>query len=469
VGSTPPSPPPAAPALTHRQLLDGDFWRQLPGYRAVTRSEFLDHRFQMKNAITRPEQLVEVVGDRVAASFHADVAAGLARAPMSIRVSPYVLALIDWSDPYGDPLRRQFVPLGSQLRPDHPMLGLDSLSEQKDSPVHGLVHRYRDRALLLALDTCPVYCRFCTRSYAVGTDTELVDKLSLKAREDRWESAVHYLRSRPEVEDVVVSGGDCYNLRPSQIEQIGRALLDLPNILRIRFATKGPAVMPQKITSDGEWMRALTRVVEHGKAARKEVALHVHFNHPAEITQMTKDAMDALFDRGVVVRNQAVLQRGVNDSVATMRELTRRLAYCNVHPYYVYAHDLVSGVEDLRTTLQTALDLERWVRGDSAGFNTPVFVCDAPQGGGKRSIHSFEHYDRETGVAVYTSPAVKPGYFLYFDPLHLLSPAARARWSEPEGRRAMIDAAVQAARANQASHRTASALATPSLEAPVYA
>jgi lysine 2,3-aminomutase len=158
----------------------------------------------------------------------------------------------------------------------------------------------------------------------------------------------------------------------------------------------------------------------------------------------------------------------VNDSVATMRELTRRLSYCNVHPYYVYAHDLVSGVEDLRTTLQTALDLERWVRGDTAGFNTPTFVCDAPHGGGKRSIHSFEHYDRATGVAVYSSPAVKPGYFLYFDPLHLLPPRARERWGVPAEARSMIDAAVAAARAGQDRHRSASGLATSFADGPVH-
>ena len=462
------SEPNASTALSHRQLLGGDFWREIPAYRAVSRAEFLDHRFQMKHTVTRPEQLVEVLGDRVSRSFHADVADGLARAPMSVRVSPYILSLIDWDDPHADPLRRQFIPLGSQLLPDHPMLGLDSLSEQADSPVHGLVHRYRDRALLLALDTCPVYCRFCTRSYAVGTDTDVVDKLSLKAREERWKAAFEYLAGRPEVEDVVVSGGDCYNLRPSQIEHIGRSLLELPNILRIRFATKGPAVMPQKVTSDAEWLRALTAVVELGRKLRKEVAVHVHFNHPNEITEQTKDAMDALFERGITVRNQAVLQRGVNDSVRTMRELTRRLSYCNVHPYYVYAHDLVSGVEDLRTTLQTALDLERHVRGDTAGFNAPTFVCDAPHGGGKRSVHSFEHYDRETGVAVYTSPAVKAGYFLYFDPLHLLPTATQRRWQDRRERRAMVDAAVEAARAEQTAHQRASSVPLPPGPAPIH-
>jgi lysine 2,3-aminomutase len=455
-------------AITHRQLLGGDFWRRIPAYRDVTSAEFLDHRFQMKRSITRPEQLLEVVRDLTSHAFHADVADGLSRAPMSVRLSPYVLSLIDWENPYDDPLRRQFIPLGSRFLPDHPMLRFDSLSEQEDSPVRGLVHRYRDRALLVALDTCPVYCRFCTRSYAVGASTDLVSKISLKARDDRWNDAFDYLRSRPEVEDVVVSGGDCYNLRPDQIEYIGDQLLAIPNVLRIRFATKGPAVMPQKLLSDSPWVDALGSVVDRGRKMHKEVALHVHFNHPSEITQITKDAMDSLFVRGIVVRNQAVLQRGVNDSVAVMRELTRRLSYCNVHPYYVYIHDLVRGVEDLRTTVQTAVELEKRVRGDSAGFNSPVFVCDAPGGGGKRTIHSFEHYDRKSGVAVYTSPAVRSGYFLYFDPLHLLPEESRQRWRDPNEQRRMIDAALETARSNMEEHGRASGIDTSDADGPVH-
>ena len=469
VRSAPPSAPFTQEGIpSHRQLLDGDFWRAIPAYRDVGRDEFGDHRFQMKHTVTRPEQLLHVLRDVAPRSFCEDVADGLARAPMSVRVTPYVLCLIDWRDPYADAIRRQFIPVGSGLVADHPMLRLDSLSEQDDSPVEGLVHRYRDRALLVALDTCPVYCRFCTRSYAVGTDTESVGKISLKAKEGRWDEAFAYLRSRQDVEDVVVSGGDCYNLRPAQIAHIGDALLSLPNILRIRFATKGPAVMPQKILHDEEWVAALTGVVERGRRMHKEVALHVHFNHPREITRATKEAMDALFARGITVRNQAVLQRGVNDTVAVMRELTRRLAYCNVHPYYVYVHDLVRGVEDLRTSLQTALDLEKRVRGDTAGFNTPLFVCDAPSGGGKRVVHSFEHYDRETGISVYTSPAVKSGYFLYFDPLDALGDDARARWDVAGERREMIETALAQARASARANRSAGSIDTADAEGPLH-
>jgi lysine 2,3-aminomutase len=444
--------------LYHRQLLDGPFWQKIPAYRNVDEATFLDHTWQAKSSITNPQKLLAAVQDLVPQAFYDDVVEGFHRAPMSIRVSPYLLSLIDWSDPYNDPLRRQFVPVASRLLPDHPKLTLDSLHEQADAPVPGLTHRYPDKALFLTLDTCPVYCRFCTRSYAVGVDTDFVDKVSLKATEDRWDRAFRYISERPELEDIVISGGDSYQLKARQITLIGNRLLEMPNIRRIRFATKGPAVMPMKLITDTEWVDALTAVVERGRKVHKEVVLHTHFNHPNEITAITKRALDGVFERGIIVRNQSVLQRRVNDSVATMQLLVKRLGHCQVHPYYVYVHDLVKGVEDLRTTLQTALDLEKSVRGVTAGFHTPTFVVDAPGGGGKRVAHSFEHYDRDTGISVFSAPSVKPGFFLYFDPIDTLDPAIQQRWHNRAEQDKMTDAAIEQARANMAASARASSI-----------
>jgi len=442
--------------LFHRQLLDGTFWQRIPAYRHVDEATFLDHSWQARNSITNPQKLLQAVQHLVPQSFYEDVAEGFKRAPMSLRVSPYLLSLIDWSDAYNDPLRRQFVPVASRLLPDHPKLTLDSLHEQADAPVPGLTHRYPDKALFLVLDTCPVYCRFCTRSYAVGIDTENVEKVSLKATEERWERAFKYISERPELEDIVVSGGDSYQLKARQISLIGNRLLELPNIRRIRFATKGPAVMPMKLITDHEWIDALTAVVERGRKLHKEVVLHTHFNHPNEITAITKRALDSVFERGIITRNQSVLQRGVNDGIATMQLLIKRLGHCQVQPYYVYVHDLVKGVEDLRTTLQTACDIEKAVRGVTAGFHTPTFVVDAPGGGGKRVAHSFEHYDRRTGISVYTAPSVKPGYFLYYDPVDTLAPDIQERWRHPIEQNRMVEDAIAQARANQAASAPAS-------------
>ncbi len=440
-------PPSRSSIDDHRTLRRDEFWRGIPGYSAVDANEFQTHTFQQKHSVTNVRQLRDTVGSLAPDSFYADLEAGLTHAPMALRISPYLISLINWSDPLGDPIRTQFLPLRSQQRADHPMAQLDSLHEQLDSPVPGLTHRYRDKALFLPLKSCPVYCRFCTRSYAIGADTALVsDKLDLHASVERWNQAFAYIEQTPQLEDIVISGGDTYNLKPDHISLIGERLLKIPHIRRIRFATKGLCVMPQKILSDHAWTDALTRVVELGRSLHKDVVLHTHFNHPNEITGITHDAMNRLTERGIFVRCQTVLQRTVNDSARSMQSLVRRLSHINIHPYYVYFHDMVPGVEDLRTTLQAGLDLEKLVRGDTAGFNTPSFVVDTPGGGGKRDAHSYEHYNRRTGIAVFSSPSVKPGRkFLYFDPVNLLDEEHQWKWTQPLERKAMIREAEEAA------------------------
>jgi lysine 2,3-aminomutase len=423
-------PPTPASHFEYKNLKQGEFWRHIPAYRDIDEAMFLDHLWQQKNAVKTAEELLATIKDVCSPDFYRDAESGFAKAPMAVRVSPYALALIDWNNPIDDPIRRQFVPMASTLLPDHPRLTLDSLHEQDDSPVPGLVHRYVDKALFLPLNTCPVYCRFCTRSYAIGPDTENVDKVSLAKTPKEWEAAFAYIAERPELEDIVISGGDTYQLPAKNILLIGNALLDIPHVRRMRFATKGPAIMPMKIITDTAWLDALTAIVDRGRKMGKDVVLHTHFNAPEEITWITEKAMAMLFERGIFVRNQSVLIRGVNDTPERMALLVKRLEHVNVHPYYVYMHDMVKGVEELRTTIQTSIEIEKFVRGSTAGFNTPLFICDAPGGGGKRDIHSFDYYDRENGICVYTAPAVKRGKaFVYFDPIDKLSPAAQARWA----------------------------------------
>lgn len=434
-------------SLEHRQLLTGPFWQKIPAYAHVSESEFLDYKWQLKNSITSVKKLLDTLKDLVDKEFYKDVEEGFRKAPMAVRVSPYLMSLIDWQNPYEDPLRRQFVPLQSSLLADHPELHLDTLHEQEDSPIPGFTHRYKDKALFLALDICPVYCRYCTRSYAVGFDTDEVEKAKFSQDKERYQRIFQYIQSHPQLEDIVLSGGDAYMLRPERLRYICENLLKIDNIRRIRIATKGPAVMPMKILTDHDWYGTLTDMVQMGKMLHKEVCLHTHFSHPREITEISQRAMNQLMEDGVTVRNQAVLQRGVNDDKDLLVLLGRRLGFINVQSYYIYMHDLVRGVEDLRTTLQTGLDIEKYVRGSTAGFNTPTFVVDAPGGGGKRSIHSYEYYDKETGISVYTAPSVKEGqFFFYFDPIDTLNPQIQLAWHNPKQREEMKKAALTAAK-----------------------
>ena len=420
-----------------------EFWRTIPLWSEIDYETFIDHKWQEKNAVSNFKKLIKIIADVAEPSFLEDAQKGFDQAPMAVRISPYLLSLMDWNDPVNCPIRRQFLPLASQLLPDHPMLQFDSLGEQADAPVTGLTHRYPDKVLFLALDTCPVYCRFCTRSYAVGTNTLTAEKVSIKASRARWKEAFDYIRSNKLIEDVVISGGDSYRLKPEQIYEIGEALLSINHIRRFRFATKGLSVIPMKLLTDEAWTDAVSRIVANGRREGKEVTIHTHFNHANEITHITKKGLDLLFQRGIKVRNQTVLQHNVNDKSEDMITLVKKMSYLHVQPYYVYVHDLVKGTEDMRTSVKRAMDVESHVRGITAGFNTPLFVVDAPGGGGKRDVHSMEWYDVLTGISVWTAPSVKPGQkFLYFDPLHSLQEKYQALWQDPQAQKAMIKCAL---------------------------
>ena len=164
-----PSKDPVDPEeLVHRDFEDSEFWRSIPVFAQVDRETFLSTRFQMRHSVRSAMDLRELLTGHVSEDFLNDVEKGLTEAPMNLQITPYLLSLIDWREPYTDPIRIQFIPVASTRLPDHPRLSLDSLHEQEDSPTPGLVHRYPDKALFLPLDVCPVYCRFCTRSYAVA-------------------------------------------------------------------------------------------------------------------------------------------------------------------------------------------------------------------------------------------------------------------------------------------------------------
>ncbi|KAI8299811.1 hypothetical protein K4K61_010346 [Colletotrichum sp. SAR11_59] len=320
---------------------------------------------------------------------------------MSVRVMPYTLSRIDWSNPRNDPIFRQFIPTKSIMQPDHPKLTLDSLEEEADSPVNGLVHRYPDKALFLP---------------------------SLKPGRARWEAVFQHLERTPEIQDIVVSGGDSYQLMPEHIEMIGNRLISIDHVRRFRFASKGLAVCPTRILDRNDpWTDAVISISDKARRVGKAVALHTHINHPSEISWITERASQRLFEAGVMVRNQSVLLRGINDDVATMSSLIRRLADNNIFPYYVYQHDMVRKSEHLRTPLQTILDLEASIRGSIAGFMMPQFVVDLPGGGGKRLASTFKSYDRRTGVSTYVAPAVtgrdkQNKVYEYHDPVDSVQP-----------------------------------------------
>ncbi|KAL6710701.1 hypothetical protein ACN47E_007758 [Coniothyrium glycines] len=414
------------------------YWNRVAPWKDVSTEEFMTYQWQVRNTVSTKQSLYKFLLEalpqelgqsknpqlwklRTKANFIDDAIAALSLAPMNIRLTPHMLSRIDWKQPLDDPIRKQFIPLRSGIVPDHEHLKFDSLHEEDDSPTPGLVHRYPGRALFLATSICPVYCRYCTRSYAVGGDTEALSKKPQKPSKRRWDVVFDHIAKDTTLEDIVVSGGDTYYLQPDQLWTIGKRLLDIPHIRRIRIATKGLAVAPCRILDENDsWTDNLIKLSNLGRKLGKQVCLHTHINHANEITWITKLAAQKLFENGVIVRNQAVLLKGVNNNEEALMELITTLANNNIQPYYVYQCDMVKGIEDLRTPLHEIIELDKKLRGKLSGFMMPAFVIDLPGGGGKRLVSTHESYDKDTGIARYRAPGLegKKGeqIYTYHDP-----------------------------------------------------
>jgi lysine 2,3-aminomutase len=408
-------------------------------YASTPREDFLNHTWQDKNSNIRIEQLEALVRDKVSAGVLDEIRDGLKKVGMSIRLNPYIMDLIDWRNAETDPIRRQFLPMLSELEADHPCMSVDSLEERNTSPAPNLVHRYPDKVLFLVTSVCPVYCQYCTRSYAVGQDTPSLQKDNVTSA-NGWTAALDYIRANPAIEDVVVSGGDIARLKPANIKVLGNALLDIPHVRRIRFATKSVSVQPMKFLTDEAWFSSIVEVARRGREMFKSVFVHTHFNHPREVTPLVEKAMRRLFAESIHVRNQAVLLRGVNDDAKTLTDLTKKLGRVNIQPYYVYSCDMVMSTEHFRVSIEEMQHLEREVRGATAGFNTPLFIVDAPGGGGKRDVHSYEYRNDKYGITGYRSPSVdRNRMYFHFDPLRTLDAEARAEWRAPGGRETILE------------------------------
>jgi lysine 2,3-aminomutase len=295
-----------------------------------------------------------------------DVSAGLVEAARKfpLAITPYYASLIRRGD-LSDPIFRMAVPDARELV-DSPLLCDDPLEEDEDMPVPGLVHRYPDRALLLVTTTCSMYCRHCTRKRVAAMQESTITP-------GRLAQAVAYLKSHPEIRDVILSGGDPLTMATETLERILAAVRGAASVEVIRIGTRTPVVLPQRITDE---LVAMLRKYH-------PVWINTHFNHPNELTPQSAEACARLVDAGIPLGNQSVLLRGVNDRPQVMEELVRGLVRMRVRPYYLFQCDLVRGVEHFRTPLARGIEIMEYLRGRVSGLAIPLFVVDAPHGGGK--------------------------------------------------------------------------------------
>ena len=247
----------------------------------------------------------------------------------------------------------------------------DPLEEDKDSPVPGLTHRYPDRALLVTTHVCTMYCRFCTRKRVT------MDRDGWDAPSHNDQRMVDYVRDHKEIRDVIVSGGDPLSLPAGRLRWFVNELADIEHLDVIRLGTRVPVTLPQRLFD--------TDLIEMLKQAGK-IWIQTHFNHPREITPAAAQACRSLVNAGMPVSNHAVLLKGVNDSVATMRQLVRGLLRIKVRPYYLFHCDPVTGAGHFRTSVWKGLEIIEGLRGHVSGLAVPTYVVDGLHGAGKIPI-----------------------------------------------------------------------------------
>ncbi|HAV31282.1 MAG TPA: lysine 2,3-aminomutase [Planctomycetaceae bacterium] len=326
----------------------------------TTDNDWNDWRWQSRHRIRTLEQFERVLD----LSIEERDCLSMGGTLLPTAVTPYYMSLLDPHDPL-QALRKTVVPTTREFI-RMPGEADDPLGEDGHSPVPGLVHRYPDRVLLLPLDFCSTYCRYCTRSRVVGHG-------EIQPNQQRLEAIFHYLEDAVQVRDVLISGGDPLALSDEKLDWILGRLRAIPHIEFVRIGTKMPAVLPQRITPE---LCSMLRKYH-------PLWMSVHFLHPDECTPEAARACARLADAGIPLGSQTVLLQGVNDTVEIMKDLVHKLLLMRVRPYYLYQCDPISGSAHFRTPVSKGLEIIQGLRGHTTGYAAPTYVIDAPGGGGK--------------------------------------------------------------------------------------
>ena len=282
----------------------------------------------------------------------------------AVAITPAMAALIERGDE-ADPIARQFVPDIAELatRADE---RADPIGDAAHSPVKGVVHRYPDRVLLKPTHACPVYCRVCFRREQVGPGGEALEEAELDA-------ALAYVRERPAIREVILTGGDPLVLSARRLARIVRALDAIDHVEIVRVHSRVPVVDPARVTP------ALVAALALAKAPW----LAIHANHPREFTREARAALARLAQAGIALVGQSVLLRGVNDDAATLEALMRAFVANRVKPYYLHHLDPAPGTARFRVPLARGRALVKALRGRVSGLAQPTYVLDIEGGAGK--------------------------------------------------------------------------------------
>ncbi|WP_319478806.1 lysine 2,3-aminomutase [uncultured Draconibacterium sp.] len=326
-------------------------------------SKWRDWRWQLRHSIKTLEKFEELLGVKFDEDEREKLKETFDKFPLSI--TPYYLSLINKKDFKNDPVFKQSFGGIEELTTLKSELA-DPLSEDSDSPVEGITHRYPDRVLFHVSNICSMYCRHCTRKRKVGD----IDYVPSK---EQLQKGLDYIANTPHVRDVLLSGGDPFMLPDDKIDWLLSEITKIPHVEIVRIGTRMPVVLPYRITDN------LVSILKK----YQPLWINTHFNHPKEITASSKEALAKLADGGFPLGNQSVLLADVNDCPRIMKSLLHKLVENRVRPYYLYQCDLSEGLSHFRTPIGKGIEIMESLIGHTSGFARPTYVVDAPGGGGK--------------------------------------------------------------------------------------
>jgi len=356
---------------------------------ALVAAALSEWREQLRSAVSSVAQLADY------AFYKSLPPAELASVERRFRVlvPPYYLSLIQKDDPLDPIAKMAFPTLEEESAPRGNSLK-DPIGDLAKQVAPRLTHRYPDRALLHTTNLCPMYCRFCFRK-------NLMNERQEELYVGDFEEAFAYLEKHSEIQEIIFTGGDPWMLSDQRLSALLHELLKrAPSIRRLRFHTRMPVTLPMRVT-DG-----LMEVL------RLPVTTYVvtHFNHPRELSGAAREALAKLRKNGIVVLNQSVLLKGVNDSLDCLVSLFRGLGDAGVIPYYLHHCDLVEGAEHFRTTVEEGRELWSQLRGKLSGYLIPEYILDRPGGLGKIPLGDSPLHNSDQGHWI-------SGEFVYADPL----------------------------------------------------
>ncbi|QQP96579.1 EF-P beta-lysylation protein EpmB [Lysobacter enzymogenes] len=316
-----------------------------------------------RDAVRDPRELLALLGLDPQALGVSDAAA----AQFPLRVPRGFVARMRAGDP-ADPLLRQVLPLDAEMRP-MPGFSLDAVGDGAAKAGHGVIRKYRGRALLIATGSCAVNCRYCFRRHFPYAEET--------AAAAGWREAVAAIAADPGIDEVILSGGDPWSLATPKLAELTDALKAVPQLKRLRVHTRLPVVLPERVDAAlTEWLAALPW----------PVAVVLHANHANEFDAGVDAAMRRLRAAGATLLNQAVLLRGVNDSVEALAALSERSYAAGVLPYYLHQLDRVEGAAHFEVADDRARDLHRALAARLSGYLVPKLVREVAGDPGKRPL-----------------------------------------------------------------------------------